>query len=101
MIRELQRAGAVGEVCGRFINPDGEECATAWRDRVISVQVDQLRKIPQVIGVVSGSDRSPAILAAIRGNLIKALVIDEVGASALLAAPLLPVAKPIRKKAKK
>jgi deoxyribonucleoside regulator len=86
MIRELERAGAVGEVCGRFIDARGNECATAWRDRVISVQIEQLRKIPQVIGVVSGSDRSPAILAAIAGKIIKSLVIDEVGAAALLAA---------------
>jgi deoxyribonucleoside regulator len=54
---------------------------------VMSVPIDLLRKVPQVIGVVSGSDRSAAILAAIRGNIIKALVIDEVGASALLATP--------------
>lgn len=101
MIRELQRAGAVGEICGRFIDASGDECATAWRDRVIGVQVDQLRKIPQVIGVVSGSDRSAAILAAVRGKLVKALVIDEVGASALLASsPALP-AQTSRKKAKK
>lgn len=85
MIRDLGRAGAVGEVCGRFIDADGDECVTAWRDRVVSVQVRQLRKIPQVIGVVSGTDRSVAILAAIKGNLIKSLIIDESGASALLA----------------
>ena len=101
MIRELERAGAVGEVCGRFIDANGDECATAWRDRVISVQVDQLRKIPQVIGVVSGSDRSAAILAAIQGNIIKSLVIDEVGASALLAAPRPTVAKIPKQKARK
>lgn len=86
MARELERAGAVGEVCGRFFGADGKECATTWRDRVISVQLDQLRKIPQVIAVVSGSDRTAAILAAIAGKLIKSLVIDELGGSALLAA---------------
>jgi DNA-binding transcriptional regulator LsrR (DeoR family) len=86
MIRDLQRAGAVGEVCGRFIDANGNECATAWRDRVIGVQIEQLRKIPRVVAVVSGNDRSSAILAAIKGNIIKALVIDETGAAALLAA---------------
>lgn len=86
MARELERAGAVGEVCGRFIDAKGDECASTWRDRVISVQIDQLRRIPQVIAVVSGSDRSAAILAAIKGGIVKSLVIDEVGGSALLAA---------------
>jgi DNA-binding transcriptional regulator LsrR (DeoR family) len=99
MIRDLKRAGAAGEVCGRFIDADGEECATTWRDRVISVDVEQLRKIPQVIGVVSGNDRSAAILAAVAGRIIKSLVIDELGASALLAS--VPSQPRSRKKAKK
>ena len=101
MIRDLERAGAVGEVCGRFFDADGEECATAWRDRVISVELEQLRRIPLVIGVVSGSDRSAAILAAIAGNLIKSLVIDEVGASALLGAAQPAPSKSPRKKSRK
>jgi DNA-binding transcriptional regulator LsrR (DeoR family) len=98
MIRELERAGAVGEVCGRFIDAKGDECATAWRDRVIGVQIEQLRAIPCVIGVVSGNDRSAAILAAIKGNIIKGLVIDEAGAAALLAiAPTSRSKSPIKR----
>lgn len=101
MIRELERAGAAGEVCGRFIDADGNECATTWRDRVISVKIEQLRKIPQVIGVVSGNDRTSAILAAIAGNIVKSLVIDELGASALLAAAPASTDKASRKKTRK
>ena len=90
MIRELEGAGAVGEVCGRFFDAKGNECATKWRDRVLSVQLTQLRRIPLGIALVSGTDRSAAIEAAVRGNLIKALIIDEAGASALLATSLDP-----------
>jgi len=98
MIRELERAGAVGEVCGRFIDENGNECATAWRDRVIGVRVEQLRNIPHVVGVVSGNDRSHAILAAIKGKIIKALVIDEVGAATLLtSAPVVRSKTPIKR----
>lgn len=86
MIRDLDRARAVGEICGRFIDEKGRECATAWRDRVISVELEQLRKIPQVVGIVSGSDRTAAILAAVRGGILKSLVIDETGATSLLTA---------------
>jgi DNA-binding transcriptional regulator LsrR (DeoR family) len=84
MTDELKRAGAVGEICGRFIDASGRECETPWRHRVISVQIEQLRKIPQVIAVVSGSDRSAAIFAAVKGGVIKSLVMDEAGARALL-----------------
>lgn len=85
-ISELKAAGAVGEICGRFLNADGQECTTAWRNLVTSAEVEQLRRIPRVIGVVSGSDRSSAILAAVKGRLLKGLVIDEAGAQALLDA---------------
>jgi deoxyribonucleoside regulator len=101
MIHELERAGAVGEICGRFIAADGNECATGWRDRVISIELDQLRRIPQVIGVVSGSDRTAAILAAIAGRVIKSLIMDEIGAAALLAAAQSSPTKSPRKKARR
>jgi deoxyribonucleoside regulator len=87
-IQELRDAGAVGEVCGRFFDKNGEECDTDWRDQVMSAEAAQLRKIPQTIGVVSGNDRSAAISAAIRGKLLNGLIIDESGAAALLAGPL-------------
>lgn len=82
----LEKAGAVGEVCGRFFDAAGRECDTPWRDCVMSVELRQLAKIPQVIGVVSGSDRSASILAAVKGGFLKGLIIDEPGARALLDA---------------
>lgn len=101
MTRELEKAGAVGEVCGRFINAAGNECATSWRDRVISIEIDQLRRTPQVIGVVSGNDRTEAIRAAVKGGILKALLIDEIGAAALLAAPAAGAAPASRKQSSK
>jgi deoxyribonucleoside regulator len=101
-LAELRRAGAVGEICGRFIDEAGDECDTPWRDRVMSAELEQLRKIPLTIGVVSGNDRSTAILAAVRGKLLKGLIIDEAGASALLAAAAVTAAaKPAVKKKRK
>ncbi|PTY00108.1 sugar-binding domain-containing protein [Opitutus sp. ER46] len=95
MARELERAGAIGEICGRFIDAEGRECDTGWRDRVISVELDQLRRMPQVVAVVSGADRTSAICAAVKGGLVKSLLIDEIGAAALLGtAPAEPEAKP-------
>ena len=90
-IAMLKRAGAVGEICGRFIDASGRECDTPWQDRVMSISLDQLKRMPQVVGVVSGSDRTAALLAAIKGKILKSLVIDELGATALLAA--IPPAK--------
>lgn len=83
-VAELKAAGAVGEICGRFFDANGKECETPWRDRVISIESEQLRKVSEVVGVIAGSDRSEAIRAAVKGKLLKSLVIDEPGAHALL-----------------
>lgn len=83
-VLKLEESGAVGEICGRFFDAAGAECETPWRDRVVSIDFQQLRRIPQVMAIVVGSDRVEAIAAAIRGRLLKSLIIDEASATALL-----------------
>lgn len=83
--RDLRRRGVVGEICGRFFDADGCECDTEHRQRVISIELDKLRRIPEVIGITNGADRARAVCAALRGKLLKSLVIDEAGAAAVLA----------------
>ncbi len=101
-LRELTRRGAVGEICGRFYDADGDECDSCWRDRVIGVELDSLRLVPEVIATVAGTDRSDAIAGAIRGRIIKTLVIDAEGAETLLKSvnvgPVPPNSKPALKR---
>jgi deoxyribonucleoside regulator len=85
-IDHLRERGVVGEICGRFFDSQGQECATDYQDRVISIQLDELRKSPEVIGVVGGDCKTDAVYAACYSGLIKSLVIDEAGATALVAA---------------
>lgn len=84
-IAELKSRGAVGEICGHFFNAAGRECQSRWKDRVIAVELDYLKKIPQVIGVAAGAERAPAVTAALRGGLLKSVLIDEPLATAVLA----------------
>jgi deoxyribonucleoside regulator len=74
---DLARRGAVGEICGRFYDKHGRECDSPWRDHALSIELEQLRRIPQVIGIVAGGDRAAAITAAVRGKLLKGLVADD------------------------
>lgn len=83
-LARLRAQGAVGEICGRFFDVNGRECDTDYRSRVISIDLDELRKKKQVIGVTNGRDRAAAIRAALNGGIIKSLVIDEDGAAAVL-----------------
>jgi DNA-binding transcriptional regulator LsrR (DeoR family) len=84
-VAHLRGCGAVGEICGRFFDAKGRECASRWRDRVISIELELLKKIPQVIGVAASVERAPAVLGALRGGFVKSLLIDEPLAQALLA----------------
>ncbi len=83
-VKTLKAAGAVGEILGRFYDAAGRECATAFRERVVSLGLHALRRIPKRVGVVAGADRTDAIRAAVRGGLLNAITIDESGATALL-----------------
>ncbi len=83
-LEELKRRGAVGEICGHFYDVQGRECDSPWRDRVLSIDLEQVRRIPLVVGVTTGGDRAVAVAAAIRGGLLKSLIVDDQAAVALL-----------------
>ncbi len=83
-LEALIKQGAVGEICGRFFDDDGEECDSELRDQVISIDFDTLRSINRVAAITSGSSRAKAIRAAMRGDLINVLVTDEQTARAVL-----------------
>ncbi len=85
-IDRLRQHGAVGEICGRFFDRDGRECATEYRDRILSIDLAVLRQRADVVGVTNGPHRAAAVRAALRGGLINSLIIDDVGAAAVLAA---------------
>jgi DNA-binding transcriptional regulator LsrR (DeoR family) len=82
----LRAAGAVGEICGRFFDAAGQECSDPYHERVISIELDTLRRCLEVVAVTNGAGRANAVRAALAGRLITTLVIDDAGANALLAA---------------
>lgn len=83
-IDEMRARGAVGEVLGRFFDASGRECDSSLSERVVSLRLEHLKRISQVVAVVTGADRCSALAAAIRGGIVKSLVIDEGGAAAAL-----------------
>jgi DNA-binding transcriptional regulator LsrR (DeoR family) len=84
LLAEVREAGAVGEICGRFFDDRGRECDSSLRDRVISIGLDELRQCPDVTAVLSGPARARALSAAIRGGILKSVVMDQSAAQSLL-----------------
>ena len=82
---ELRAAGAVGEICARCFDMEGNPCVTALDRRTVALDLRQLRDVPLVIGVARGREKAAAILGAVRGGYVKSLVTDDVTAMDVLA----------------
>jgi DNA-binding transcriptional regulator LsrR (DeoR family) len=84
-IKLLADKGAVGDICLRFFDAAGSEVITELKDRVISIELDQLRAARRVVGVAGGRRKIPAIRGALAGKLINVLITDLASAERLLA----------------
>jgi DNA-binding transcriptional regulator LsrR (DeoR family) len=74
---ELQRLGAVGDICFRFYNLEGQPIKSSLMKRVIGIDLDKLRACNSVVGVAGGMEKIHAILGALRGGLIDVLITDQ------------------------
>ncbi|TCP95181.1 lsr operon transcriptional repressor [Cricetibacter osteomyelitidis] len=83
MIREQ---GAVGDILGYFMRQDGSlQPNMPLHEELISVPLEDLIKISNVIGVAGGEDKVDAILSALYGKYINSLVTEEKTARMMLA----------------
>lgn len=85
-IVEFQKMGAVGDILGLFYDANGEVLDLPLHTRRIGVGVDDLRRIPNVVGIAGGLQKVDAILGALRGGYLDVLVTTEDVARALLKA---------------
>lgn len=83
--RELDAAGAVGEVLVAPFDLDGQFVCPALRERVIALDARRLGRIPVSIGVASGEGKVRPILGALRAGVMRALVTDVATAEAVVA----------------
>jgi len=83
-IRSLADRGAVGDICLRFFDAAGRAVVSSLNDRVISMDLDQLRAVRRVVGVAGGRRKTNAIRGALAGKLINVLITDLRTAERLL-----------------
>jgi DNA-binding transcriptional regulator LsrR (DeoR family) len=84
-INRVGARGAVGDIALHFINAEGQLVSSDLEERIIGIDLDQIRKIPRVVGVAGGINKVEPIRAALRGGLLDVLVTDQVTAEALIA----------------
>jgi len=82
--QELLDKKAVGDVCGIYFDVQGRIIDFPGNQRKIARSLEDLKKIPFVVGIAGGLDKTQAILGALRGGLVNALVVDKITAERLL-----------------
>ena len=80
----LQELGAVGDIALRYMDKDGNPIDLEINERIIGLTLEQIRKIPRVIGIAGGTAKLEMIRAALHGNTLDVLVTDLSTAEALL-----------------
>ncbi|MGY3621417.1 sugar-binding transcriptional regulator [Bradyrhizobium sp. USDA 10063] len=82
--RSLLKAGAVGDICGHYLDPEGRLIAHDLAARVVNPPLKELLKIPQIVLAAGGLQKLAIIRAGIRAGLCHVLITDEQVARALL-----------------
>lgn len=90
-LETLRKAGAVGDICMRYFGANGNLIRSPLHNRVIGIDLPNLKRVPRIVGIAGGDYKFTAILAALRGRWINVLITDKKTASRLvreeLAAP--------------
>lgn len=82
---EIIRERAVGDICSRYFDKNGEICLPSLNERTIGIELHDLRTKEHAILAAGGADRVEAIYGAIKGRYANTLVTDQITAKSLLS----------------
>jgi DNA-binding transcriptional regulator LsrR (DeoR family) len=81
---EIYELGVRGELSGVQVDADGAPVTSELTRRLIGISGEELRRVPEVIGVVYGTAKADAVHAGLRGGFLTSLVTHPAMARALL-----------------
>ncbi|MBP1044770.1 sugar-binding transcriptional regulator [Enterococcus sp. BWM-S5] len=84
VIKDLETKGIAGDVLSRFFDKEGVSVKSALDDRIIGLSMDQLKKVPQRIGIAESKEKVGSIHAALKGGILTTLVTTEETAKEIL-----------------
>jgi deoxyribonucleoside regulator len=84
-LADLEAAGAVGDVIGRFLDVTGAIALPELDERTVGLPLDQLAGDRISIGLAAGAGRGPIALAALRARCVNVIVVDSATAEWVLA----------------
>lgn len=88
LCQSLRDSGAVGDICGHYLDADGHPVEHPVEHpiaaRMISPDLDHLRRVPRLVLAAGGKQKVPITRSAIRAGLCHVLITDEDAAQDLL-----------------
>lgn len=81
---EIIYSKAVGDICSRYIDINGEICIPELNDRTIGIDLDELRQKEKTILIAGGPKKVEAIYGTLQGKYANTLITDQFTAQALL-----------------
>jgi DNA-binding transcriptional regulator LsrR (DeoR family) len=82
--QSLRDAGAVGDICGHYLNAQGKIVQHSLTERVVSPGLEDLVEVSERVLAAGGAQKVAIIRAAIRAGLCHVLITDEEAATLLL-----------------
>jgi DNA-binding transcriptional regulator LsrR (DeoR family) len=82
--QHLKTIDAVGDICGRFFDLRGRLLRSSFEDRIVGIELGDLRQASLAVGVAGGPEKVGPLLGALRGGYISAVVTDEKTALGIL-----------------
>ena len=73
----LEKSGIVGDISLRFFDINGKKVDNFLNSRLIGLTLEEIKSIPQVVGIAGGNLKIESILGALRTSIINVLIIDE------------------------
>ena len=82
--RQLHQLGVRAETSGILLDGDGNSVTAPLTERIIGIDAEQLRAVPEVIAIVYGTSKADAVRAAVRGGIVTSVVTHTSMATELL-----------------
>jgi DNA-binding transcriptional regulator LsrR (DeoR family) len=82
-LQELDELGAVGDICLRFFDADGVPVASPLDERVIGLDLEQIKRPRRTLALAGGPRKFAAIQGALRGRFVNVLITDRFTAERL------------------
>ena len=84
-LESIRARGAVGDICGSYFSRDGSPVRLEMTGRTIAIGFEEMRAIPNRVGVSGGPGKALANIGAVRAGLLNVLITDQDTAAEMLA----------------